>query len=149
MQTLRQTLSQSNFWRQQLLRSRTALHDPIDRHAANVQATSTARVEAGGRIYAIEHSACTKPRSLHDCLGLGERLYDCEIALAQHISERCNPDMLRGKRCIEVGAGLGLASFVGKRCCLLPVLTDEMDQLVLAGVKRCTSLMVMPRYCRP
>lgn len=111
MRRLRSTLLGRKLWHQP--------HIPRPESAAssltlNPPVTSVVEVVAGGRSYYIEHSLSTKPRPMQRCIGLGERLYDCEVALAQHLARPELAQHMRGKRCIELGAGLGLASLVGK-----------------------------------
>ena len=44
--------------------------------------------------------------------GPGGRLWDAAVLLAQHLAERVGDDCVRGKRVVELGAGLGLPGIV-------------------------------------
>lgn len=69
--------------------------------------------------------------------GFGARIFNCEIVLAHFLSEHA--DLVAGRACIELGAGLCLGAMVAAACGAAPAVATDGDESVLEAATRVLS----------
>ncbi|KAG1668386.1 hypothetical protein FOA52_004896 [Chlamydomonas sp. UWO 241] len=120
------------------LLGRTVDEELMDAAAAIITACS-GPMSCGGKVRAFDYDGChvvIKEGALGD--GLGAKVWTVAHVLAREISSA--PQLVRGRRVLEIGAGCGLNGIVAAKCGAAEVVLTDNEGPVLRNLAECMAM---------